>query len=334
MEWGTGTGAQYKQVFVSGPLPAPYPAYNNGIMLFTAGSGLQPIVDCGGWSTGFAFDAEGNLWYAEYGNYPTNYIYMWTAAQIDTAVSSGGTTVLDTGSPLPIGPTVSIPIANGHGGNDAERDATGNIYFSVNGGGAPGYQGNLLRVTNTGLPPWPTTATVVTQTLAAYDWQRSLAFDGYGAVTTPGRMEAGNRLYLDMDQGSQGVTPPTLVGISEAADTDGDAVPDALDNCWQASNPAQTDSDIDGIGDVCDAAPSVFNDVDGDGIADVRDWSWDTPDDQIISINELNDVIGSWFAAPPRPDMDHNGDGLVSVFEMNFILTHWFQAQPLHPQWP
>jgi hypothetical protein len=147
-------------------------------------------------------------------------------------------------------------------------------------------------------------------------------------------MEAGNRLFLDMDQGSQGVTPPTLVGISVAADTDGDAVPDALDNCWQAINPAQTDSDIDGIGDVCDTAPFLFNDVDGDGIADVRDWSWDTPDDQLLSVNELNAVIGSWFASPPRPDMDHNGDGLVSVFEMNFILTHWFQPQPLHPQWP
>ncbi|MDY6952766.1 MAG: thrombospondin type 3 repeat-containing protein, partial [Thermodesulfobacteriota bacterium] len=140
--------------------------------------------------------------------------------------------------------------------------------------------------------------------------------------------------YLDMDQTSQGVTVPTVVGIAVAADNDSDGVPDALDNCWQTYNADQADGDADGYGDLCDTSYSVFNDWDGDGIADVRDWSWDAPDDQILSVNELNAIIGSWFAAPPRPDMDHNSDGLVSVFEMNLILNHWFQTQPLHPEWP
>ena len=39
------------------------------------------------------------------------------------------------------------------------------------------------------------------------------------------------------------------------ADTDGDGVPDATDNCPNDANPNQEDADGDGIGDVCDPTP-------------------------------------------------------------------------------
>lgn len=51
------------------------------------------------------------------------------------------------------------------------------------------------------------------------------------------------------------------------ADTDGDAVPDPLDNCPATSNPDQADRDGDGVGDACD----TFDDADGDGVADDDD---------------------------------------------------------------
>jgi hypothetical protein len=37
------------------------------------------------------------------------------------------------------------------------------------------------------------------------------------------------------------------------ADADGDTIPDAFDNCTSLSNPDQTDTDGDGIGDICES---------------------------------------------------------------------------------
>src|SRR5437016_3386727 len=62
-------------------------------------------------------------------------------------------------------------------------------------------------------------------------------------------------------------------------DVDGDGVPDGLgtgcDDCPNAFDPQQTDTDGDGVGDACDNCPSVHNpdqaDRDGDGIGDACD---------------------------------------------------------------
>lgn len=40
-----------------------------------------------------------------------------------------------------------------------------------------------------------------------------------------------------------------------APDTDGDGVPDSLDNCATVANPTQVDTDGDGVGDLCDGFP-------------------------------------------------------------------------------
>ena len=58
-------------------------------------------------------------------------------------------------------------------------------------------------------------------------------------------------------------------------DADNDGIPDATDNCPQASNSGQADKDSDGSGDVCDNCPDVPNsqqvDFDGDGYGDACD---------------------------------------------------------------
>lgn len=58
-------------------------------------------------------------------------------------------------------------------------------------------------------------------------------------------------------------------------DADGDAMPDAWDNCPGEFNPGQEDADGDGVGDICDNCPDTPNmhqgDEDGDGIGDPCD---------------------------------------------------------------
>jgi hypothetical protein len=47
---------------------------------------------------------------------------------------------------------------------------------------------------------------------------------------------------------------PDLLTLT-AADTDGDDIPDPIDNCPRVPNPDQADTDGDGIGDACDPMP-------------------------------------------------------------------------------
>jgi|GEM_PF-5237505 len=58
-------------------------------------------------------------------------------------------------------------------------------------------------------------------------------------------------------------------------DSDGDTIPDDVDNCPDVANPGQEDSDEGGPGDVCDNCPTSANpdqtDSDGDGLGDACD---------------------------------------------------------------
>lgn len=66
--------------------------------------------------------------------------------------------------------------------------------------------------------------------------------------------------------------PEMQISFPKPKDTDGDTVPDHLDNCPYVSNIEQSDSDNDGIGDKCDKCPlDSENDKDEDGICGNKD---------------------------------------------------------------
>jgi hypothetical protein len=71
---------------------------------------------------------------------------------------------------------------------------------------------------------------------------------------------------------------------SSVTDSDGDGVPDSMDNCPTMPNADQHDHDGDGRGDVCDVCPHVVDtgaDYDGDGVGDACDPRPTTPGDRI-----------------------------------------------------
>lgn len=104
-------------------------------------------------------------------------------------------------------------------------------------------------------------------------------------------------------------------------DSDGDGVPDDIDNCVFESNVAQANADGDAEGDVCDV------DDDNDGVADADDdfplddaqWlAGDSDGDGVLDSDEIG--VGT---DPSNPDSD--GDGLSDGDELSF------GTDPLNP---
>ncbi|MEE3327277.1 MAG: proprotein convertase P-domain-containing protein [Myxococcota bacterium] len=83
-------------------------------------------------------------------------------------------------------------------------------------------------------------------------------------------------------------------------DTDGDGVLDSVDNCTQASNPAQVDSDGDGFGNRCDP------DLDGDGHVDA---------------NDLIEMKSVFLTANADADLDSNG--IVNFLDLGRMAAYF-----------
>ncbi|WP_421793825.1 thrombospondin type 3 repeat-containing protein [Hydrocarboniphaga effusa] len=79
---------------------------------------------------------------------------------------------------------------------------------------------------------------------------------------------AGASLLLSACGSSDNVFVPDGNGTGGVTDTDGDGIPNNVDNCPTVANPNQADSNGDGVGDACTAAPA---DTDGDGIPNSSD---------------------------------------------------------------
>jgi len=75
--------------------------------------------------------------------------------------------------------------------------------------------------------------------------------DSGSVTTTPA--DSGSVTTTPADSGSVTTTPADSGSVTTTpADSDGDEIPDTLDNCPNDFNPSQIDSDSDTIGDACD----------------------------------------------------------------------------------
>ena len=114
-------------------------------------------------------------------------------------------------------------------------------------------------------------------------------------------------------------------------DIDGDGAV-CEDNCPEVPNPDQTDSDQDGLGDVCDNCPGASNadqtDSDGDGAGDACDGCVDDPNKTDPGIcgcgvpDSDDDGDGYVYCQDNCPDdynpdqADENGDGVGDICEV------------------
>jgi hypothetical protein len=110
------------------------------------------------------------------------------------------------------------------------------------------------------------------------------------------------------------------VSITVLADTDGDGIPDNLDNCTLVYNPGQLDADGDGYGNACDA------DLDQSGLVSATDFAI------------MRSVIGMSAASnPTAAAADLDGSGTVTVAD--FAILRRYVGKPpgpsgLHPNCP
>jgi len=84
-----------------------------------------------------------------------------------------------------------------------------------------------------------------------------------------------------------------------SVDTDGDGIPNSVDNCDSAVNPDQKDADSDGKGDVCD----FDDDADRDGIPNQKDNCRDVPNPD----QKDTDGDGKGDACDFDDDLDQDG---------------------------
>lgn len=106
----------------------------------------------------------------------------------------------------------------------------------------------------------------------------------------------GDGSVIDADPGAPDAVPVD----TGPADSDGDTIPDATDNCPAVSNTDQADEDGDGRGDKCDDCPHVVDpaqvSADGDLVGDVCDPHPGSAGDAIVFFDGFNgaSVSSAW----------------------------------------
>jgi hypothetical protein len=137
----------------------------------------------------------------------------------------------------------------------------------------------------------------------------SLASELLRFQTDPTKADSDNDGLTDGEEVEKGSNP-------NGEDSDGDNVPDGVDNCPDVSNNDQTISDNDGLGDACDNCPNMDNpgqeDDDHDGYGNVCDACADS--DPSLPMDNTG-------CPPLIVEGDLDGDGDVDSSDVRVFAT-------------
>ncbi len=258
---------------------------NDGRLFKVTAAGGPPLV----WSSGANIpEGSPNGWWDP---------NFWPGVMADNrlVVRNGGVPGAGAGSLWAVKDENGDGDANDPGESYQLTDGAGptwSITFDGNGVGYGGNNSNVWRIRdlNGDGDFWD---------FAAGDWDpgeqevfATFPSSSYSAV----EIGPGGELFVSRTASGQGLV--YLIRPLAAGDGDGDGVDDDLDNCPGVPNPDQTDTDLDGAGDACDA------DDDGDGVDDDLDNCPFTgnPDQTDTDFDGLGDAC----------DVDPDGDGICT----------------------
>lgn len=160
------------------------------------------------------------------------------------------------------------------------------------------------------------TLTVTTTTGAVFSISESYSDVGdcgfLGATSTDGIVSVKvsiNDTYANLE-----IDLMAIIEDCSCTDSDGDVICDFEDNCPDAANGSQSDTDCDNVGNSCDQCPGGDDsrDTDGDGIPDCADWQG------------INSIPAAWRCGNNNKVMVcHGGNQLcVSPTSVESHLSH------------
>ena len=284
-------------------------------------SDWQEVVDVTGWSCGFTFDLDGNLWtgtYTSSGPMDVQYVRMYTADQIADAVANEE--VLLPGD-AEIELELPYDASEGWymGANDLEVGADGTIYVTCNSGWTSAYDsevGFVVSIENNGTSTVQGDMSTLSVSIPTddSDWQKALAYDGESyiedplasAYTDPTQSGVtGNRLYIDQDTMANDGGSDIVTALMIAGDYDSDGVPDAIDNAPETINPDQIDADQDMYGNKVDA---------------------DFDNNNVVNMSDFNSFVSYLGTNDPVHDMDSSGT--VDMGDYSFFSAQYGKSAP------
>jgi hypothetical protein len=105
-------------------------------------------------------------------------------------------------------------------------------------------------------------------------------------------------------------------------DQDDDGVPDINDNCPTIYNPGQSDCNADGLGDAC-AVSAGAPDINLNAIPDSCECIADLFVDRQVNGADLGALLSQWGPASAGTVSDVNRDGSVDGADLGYLLASW-----------